>query len=189
MSWYVMICMDNVTDNVVIFSRIDLQVRQLHQNLGCWMFHLGVFKVKTVQKPESFKTELFQTFHASSCFKMVAPSLVMVTSPISSTNILSNPWGPRDVFRMLAKALQKTRRRCHNARLPWTSLNRDPRPSRPSRWPTAHLRHFLAGLKQNPFEMKIRFPNYNFEYNVESYTKCRFFANSLMVFLSLFLSY
>ncbi len=33
---------------------------------------------------------------------MVAPSLVMVTSPMSSTNILSSPTGPREDLTMLA---------------------------------------------------------------------------------------
>mmetsp|Transcript_46536 Transcript_46536/g.149379 ORF Transcript_46536/g.149379 Transcript_46536/m.149379 type:complete len:200 (-) Transcript_46536:305-904(-) len=40
----------------------------------------------------------------SSCLRMVAPSLVMVTSPMSSTSILSRPTGPRDVLTMLAIA-------------------------------------------------------------------------------------
>jgi len=34
----------------------------------------------------------------------VAPSLVTVTSPISSTNILSNPCGPKDVLTIFAIA-------------------------------------------------------------------------------------
>mmetsp|Transcript_36845 Transcript_36845/g.86038 ORF Transcript_36845/g.86038 Transcript_36845/m.86038 type:complete len:265 (-) Transcript_36845:61-855(-) len=40
----------------------------------------------------------------SSCWRMVAPSLVMVTSPMSSTSILSRPTGPREDFTMLATA-------------------------------------------------------------------------------------
>lgn len=34
--------------------------------------------------------------------KIVAPSFVTVTSPISSTNILSNPTGPKELLTMLA---------------------------------------------------------------------------------------
>lgn len=33
---------------------------------------------------------------------MVAPSFVTVTSPISSTSILSNPTGPKELFTMFA---------------------------------------------------------------------------------------
>mmetsp|Transcript_52102 Transcript_52102/g.111444 ORF Transcript_52102/g.111444 Transcript_52102/m.111444 type:complete len:379 (+) Transcript_52102:815-1951(+) len=39
------------------------------------------------------------------CSRMVAPSLVMVTSPSGLCSILSMPLGPRDVFRMLQTAL------------------------------------------------------------------------------------
>jgi hypothetical protein len=35
-------------------------------------------------------------------FKMVAPSLVMVTSLSGEIIILSNPFGPKDVFSVLA---------------------------------------------------------------------------------------
>ena len=37
--------------------------------------------------------------------RMVAPSLVMMTSPSGETSILSMPLGPRDVFRRLATVL------------------------------------------------------------------------------------
>jgi len=36
--------------------------------------------------------------------RIVAPSLVIVTSPISSTSILSSPKGPKEDFTMLARA-------------------------------------------------------------------------------------
>ena len=39
----------------------------------------------------------------SNYLRIVAPSLVIVTSPISSTSILSRPWGPRDVFTMFER--------------------------------------------------------------------------------------
>mmetsp|Transcript_16439 Transcript_16439/g.52317 ORF Transcript_16439/g.52317 Transcript_16439/m.52317 type:complete len:250 (+) Transcript_16439:906-1655(+) len=42
----------------------------------------------------------------SSCFRMVAPSFVMVTSPIWSTSILSSPTGPSELLTMLAMATQ-----------------------------------------------------------------------------------
>mmetsp|Transcript_61312 Transcript_61312/g.161125 ORF Transcript_61312/g.161125 Transcript_61312/m.161125 type:complete len:217 (-) Transcript_61312:17-667(-) len=41
----------------------------------------------------------------SSCCRMVAPSLVIVMSPMSSTSILSRPCGPSDDFRILARAM------------------------------------------------------------------------------------
>ena len=40
----------------------------------------------------------------SRSLRIVAPSLVMVTSPMSSTSILSRPTGPREVFTMFATA-------------------------------------------------------------------------------------
>jgi len=40
----------------------------------------------------------------SNYLSMVAPSLVIVTSPISSTNILSNPCGPKEVLTTFAMA-------------------------------------------------------------------------------------
>ena len=41
----------------------------------------------------------------SSCFRIVAPSFVMVTSPMLSTSILSRPTGPSDDLTMLASAM------------------------------------------------------------------------------------
>jgi hypothetical protein len=38
----------------------------------------------------------------SNYFRIVAPSLVIVTSPISSTNILSKPYGPNVFLTILA---------------------------------------------------------------------------------------
>jgi hypothetical protein len=40
----------------------------------------------------------------SSNFNIVAPSFVIVTSPISSTSILSRPYGPREVLMMFERA-------------------------------------------------------------------------------------
>eukprot|EP00733_Pompholyxophrys_punicea_P002379 Pompholyxophrys_punicea_v1_NODE_1808_length_545_cov_30.157143.p2 type:complete len:113 gc:universal NODE_1808_length_545_cov_30.157143:60-398(+) len=40
----------------------------------------------------------------SNNLRIVAPSLVTVTSPISSTSILSRPTGPNELFRMFAMA-------------------------------------------------------------------------------------
>lgn len=50
---------------------------------------------------------LFHTYLAAGCStsnkrNMVAPSFVTVTSPMSSTNILSSPTGPRELLTMLA---------------------------------------------------------------------------------------
>lgn len=47
------------------------------------------------------------TYFAAGCStssrrRIVAPSLVTVTSPMSSTNILSNPTGPSELFTMFA---------------------------------------------------------------------------------------
>lgn len=41
----------------------------------------------------------------SNYFKIVAPSFVITTSPISSTNILSKPYGPKLVLTTLAIAI------------------------------------------------------------------------------------
>ena len=40
----------------------------------------------------------------SNVANIVAPSFVIVTSPISSTNILSNPTGPKEDFTIFARA-------------------------------------------------------------------------------------
>lgn len=40
----------------------------------------------------------------SNYFKIVAPSFVIVTSPTSSTNILSRPYGPKELFTIFAIA-------------------------------------------------------------------------------------
>ena len=87
----------------------------------------------------NLRKQLAQACLASSCFKMVAPSLVMVTSPTSSTNILSSPCGPREDFRMLANASELGASH---------SKTRPPQgaPSPPSHWPISHPRRFRAGL-------------------------------------------
>uniref|UniRef100_A0A1A9ZZ31 Uncharacterized protein n=1 Tax=Glossina pallidipes TaxID=7398 RepID=A0A1A9ZZ31_GLOPL len=51
--------------------------------------------------------DINDTYLAAGCstsnnFRIVAPSLVTVTSPISSTNILSKPTGPKELLTMLA---------------------------------------------------------------------------------------
>lgn len=51
--------------------------------------------------------DFFRSYFAAGCStsskrKIVAPSFVTVTSPISSTNILSNPTGPSELLTMLA---------------------------------------------------------------------------------------
>ena len=48
---------------------------------------------------------IFGEFSEFEKFWFFLPSLVTVTSPISSTSILSRPYGPRDVFTMFAIAL------------------------------------------------------------------------------------
>ena len=83
-----------------------LQIRQFNNNL---LFRRGAMKKKTEWLVfVRFNTKKKKTFAAgcstSSCFRMVAPSFVIVTSPMSSTNILSNPTGPRDVLTTFATA-------------------------------------------------------------------------------------
>jgi hypothetical protein len=64
---------------------------------------------------------------------MVAPSLVMVTSPISSTSILSRPTGPREDLIILAtEAHARTERLrkggyrfAHGHRLQWCVFQRE----------------------------------------------------------------
>lgn len=41
----------------------------------------------------------------SNYLRIVAPSFVIVTSPISSTNILSNPYGPNEDLTILDRAI------------------------------------------------------------------------------------
>ncbi len=55
---------------------------------------------------ESSTSTLAAGCSTSNCFKIVAPSFVMVTSPIWSTNILSKPTGPNELFTMFATARQ-----------------------------------------------------------------------------------
>lgn len=53
-------------------------------------------------KINKFKTHLAAGCSTSKSLKIVAPSLVTVTSPRSSTNILSKPTGPKELLTMLA---------------------------------------------------------------------------------------
>ena len=55
----------------------------------------------------AFNLQLLRTFmkHFCTCFKMVAPSLVIVTLLFASLIILSIPLGPNDVRMASAKAL------------------------------------------------------------------------------------
>ena len=71
----------------------------------------AIITTDVVPSPTSWSCKLARSTRtrAAGCstsndFKMVAPSFVMRTSPISSTSILSRPTGPRDDFTMLATA-------------------------------------------------------------------------------------
>uniref|UniRef100_A0A1A9VFW5 Uncharacterized protein n=1 Tax=Glossina austeni TaxID=7395 RepID=A0A1A9VFW5_GLOAU len=64
-----------------------------------------VFKILLIRS--LVQIDINDTYLAAGCstsnnFRIVAPSLVTVTSPISSTNILSKPTGPKELLTMLA---------------------------------------------------------------------------------------
>jgi hypothetical protein len=54
---------------------------------------------------ESSTKTLAAGWVTSNYLRIVAPSFVIVTSPISSTSILSRPCGPREVFTMFESAV------------------------------------------------------------------------------------
>ena len=94
----------------------DLSTRKL-------AFHFISFHCHILGKKSKTLTGI--TLRTSSCFKMVAPSFVISTSPISSTNILSNPTGPRLDLRMwlidIAAVTLEERTSCPLSLLPCSS--------------------------------------------------------------------
>ena len=104
-------------------SLIDLQVGQLHQNLGCWMFHLDVNDTgREVGKRPNLKVDtppaVSRWWHHHWWW------LRLQYHPPTSCLILEDPemssgYWPRP-YRKHRDAVKNT------AKLPWTSLNWDP---------------------------------------------------------------
>ena len=105
-------------DNYYLIKLIDYLHAVLYPDimtLGCIYFYIiwyafynssdAIITTDVVPSPtsSSYNYDNFTIILADGCstsiyLNIVAPSLVIVTSPISSTNILSNPYGPKDVF-------------------------------------------------------------------------------------------